>query len=179
MRTDEELYLDLMAGDMAAFDELYRRYEGRLFAYVLRLLGDQGEAEELFHEAFMAVLRERRPGRQLVSFRAWIFRVARNLCSNRLRSRRRGARALQTEARSSEPGVDAEQLLGRQETRAALEHAVDRLPGPLAELYRLRASGLSYEEIAETLGVPLGTVKSRMHEMVTCLRKEMQPWIAT
>jgi RNA polymerase sigma-70 factor (ECF subfamily) len=179
MRTDETLYLDLLAGDMAAFDELFRRYEGRLFGYILRQLGDHGEAEEVLHEAFMAVLKARRADRQLASFRAWIFQVARNLCSHRLRSRRRGARALQIEARSSDATVDAEQLLNLQAIPVALERAVERLPEPLAQLYRLRASGLSYDEIAEALGVPLGTVKSRMHEMIVRLRKEMQPWIAT
>ena len=52
------------------------------------------------------------------------------------------------------------------------------LPKSLAEVYRLRASGLSYEEMAEVLAVPLGTVKSRMHQMVAELRKEMQAWTA-
>lgn len=178
MPTDETLYLRIVAGDMAAFDELFRRYERPLFGYVLRLLGDRSEAEEVCHEAFMAVLRKRRASRELVSFRGWIFQVARNLSSNRLRSRARAARALHTEAQSSEPSVDAEQVLSQQEIPPALERAVGRLPEPLAELYRLRASGLSYDEIADTLDVPLGTVKSRMHEMIVRLRKEMQPWIA-
>lgn len=178
-RTDEALYLDLVAGDMTAFDELFRRYERRLFGHILRQLGDHAEAEEVFHEAFMAVLKERSSERQLASFRAWIFQVARNLSSHRLRSRERGARALQTEARSIAASLDAEELLTLHEIPVALERAVERLPDGLAQLYRLRAAGLSYDEIAATLGVPLGTVKSRMHEMIARLRKEMQPWIAS
>lgn len=179
MPTDEALYLDLLAGDMSAFDELFRRYERRLFGYVLRQLGDHAEAEEVFHEAFIAVLQERRSRRELASFGGWIFQVARNLCHNRLRSRRRAARALQIEARSDETALDAEQLLSQREIPAALARAVERLPEPLLELYRLRASGLSYDEIAQALGVPLGTVKSRMHELIARLRKDMQSWIAT
>lgn len=179
MRTDEALYLDLLAGDMSAFDELFRRYERPLLGYVLRRLGDAGEAEEVFHETFMVVLKERRTSRELLSFRGFVFQVARNLCHNRLRSRSRAARALHRAAHTSEPGADAEALLAAQQIPAALERAVGRLPEPLAELYRLRASGLSYDEIAATLGIPLGTVKSRMHEMIARLRKEMQSWIAT
>ena len=64
------------------------------------------------------------------------------------------------------------------ETEKALQAAVSRLPKSLGEVYRLRASGLSYEEMAEVLAVPLGTVKSRMHQMVMELRKEMQAWTA-
>jgi RNA polymerase sigma-70 factor (ECF subfamily) len=182
MRSDETLYLELLAGDMAAFDELFRRYERRLFGYLLRQLGDHGDAEEVFHEAFMAVLRARRSGRELENFQAWIFQVARNLCSNRLRTRRRAARALLAQANlheASQAIADAEQLLGRREIPAALERAVERLPEPLVQLYRLRAAGLSYDEIGDTLGLPLGTVKSRMHELIVRLRKEMQPWTAT
>jgi RNA polymerase sigma-70 factor, ECF subfamily len=179
MPTDEELYLQLLAGDMAAFDELYRRYERRLFGYVLRQLGDRAEAEDVFHEAFMAVLKEGRTRRALGSFRAWIFQVARNLCLNRLRSRKRSARALLAHADApEEPSSHAEQLLASHGLPVALESAVARLPEPLQEVYALRVSGLSYDEIASALEIPLGTVKSRMHEMIVRLRTEMQPWTA-
>ena len=57
MRTDEELFIDLSKGNLAAFDELYRRYERRLFGYIMHKLGDYSEAEDVFHEVFMAVLR--------------------------------------------------------------------------------------------------------------------------
>lgn len=180
METDETLYAQLIAGDMAAFDELYRRYETSLFGYAVRQLGDRSEAEDVFHEAFMAVLRERRGPRELSSFRAWIFQVARNLCHNRFRARERTQRALRAEA-SVEPErrPDTEHLLDARDVPRALTHAVSRLPEPLAELYALRASGLSYDEMAETLELPLGTIKSRMHRMVMRLREEMQRWIAS
>lgn len=179
MQSDEALYERLVGGEMAAFELLYRRYEGPLFGFVLKQLGDQGEAEDVFHEAFMAVLRERATKKNVESFRAWIYQVARNLCLNRIRSRKRADRAVQTEAKAM-PATElhAEELLARSQAPAALKRAVAQLPEPFATLYELRTSGLSYEEISETLGVPLGTVKSRMHELVGRLREEIKPWTA-
>jgi len=174
--TDEALYVALLDGDVSAFDELYRRYERPLFGFIVRQLGDRGEAEDVFHEAFMATLQHSRQTRELASFRGWIFQVARNLCLNRLRSRKRAAVALDTEARSAARVPPADHRLSASEAPAALARAVVALPEPLARLYELRASGLSYDEIARVLGVPLGTVKSRMHELVAWLRKEIRPW---
>jgi RNA polymerase sigma-70 factor (ECF subfamily) len=179
MLSDEALYQNLVGGDVAAFEVLYRRYEGCLFGFILRQLGDRAEAEDVFHEAFMAVLKERRSTQRLVSFKAWIFEVARNLCLNRVRSRKRAERAFETEARSPKSEPHPEKLMAAREAPAALQRAVAKLPDAARQLYDLRTSGLSYDEIAEVLGVPLGTVKSRMHEMVSRLREEIAPWHAT
>jgi RNA polymerase sigma-70 factor, ECF subfamily len=173
MPSDETLYLQLVGGDMAAFDELYRRYEGRLFAYIVRQLGDRGEAEDVYHEAFMAVLKERRSSRELSSFKAWIFQEARNLCRNRQRARDRSRRAVESASLAPASSPHAEQLLAEREAPLALQRAALQLPEPMADLYRLRTAGLSYDEIAETLDIPLGTVKSRMNAMLGRLREEM------
>ena len=176
MASDEALYERLVEGDLDAFDVLYKRYERPLFGFLLgQLGGDRAEAEEVFHESFLAILREREQGREIRSFRAWIYRVARNVCLNRLRGRRRAARAMETEARTPPAAADEpERALMRQEKAAALRGAVARLPEPLGELYALRAGGMSYEELSEVLDVPLGTVKSRMSAMLSCLRQEMK-----
>lgn len=173
MPSDERLYLRLVGGDMAAFDELYRRYERRLFAYIVRQVGDRGEAEDIYHEAFMAVLKERRSGRELSSFKAWIFQVALNLCRNRQRARDRSRRAVDKESGALASSPPAEQLLAECEAPLALQRAAMQLPEPMADLYRLRTAGLSYDEIAEALDIPLGTVKSRMKAMLARLREEM------
>jgi RNA polymerase sigma-70 factor (ECF subfamily) len=179
MESDERLYERLRAGDLAAFDALYARYERRLFAFVRGLIGDAAEAEDVFHEAFMQVLGERPrfddPARG--SFRAWLYTVARNACLNRLRSRDRGQRAHTTPDGEPAPPA-ADEKLERAEASAALDRALEHLPQALGELYRLRAAGLSYEELARVLDLPLGTVKSRMHELVAQLKKEMRPWTA-
>lgn len=177
MLTDEALFEKLLAGDLSAFDALYARHERHLFGFVLKHLSDPAEAEDVFNEAFLAVLKEGRAGRQAArfgSFRAWLFQVARNLCLNRLRSRKRAERAIETEGRTPIAPVEhAESALEKREAAEALRRAVERLPAPFGELYALRASGMSYEELAGFLEIPLGTVKSRMHEMVKRLREEM------
>jgi RNA polymerase sigma-70 factor (ECF subfamily) len=177
MDSDEALFQRLVAGDMSAFDRLYDRFERPLFGFIRVQLGDGGasEAEDVLHEAFMAVLRERHKVDHLRSFRAWLFEVARHLCLNRVRSRKRAERASAMVADSSVAATPrgAAEELERHEQTTLLERAVGRLPEALAEVYRLRATGMSYEEVAEILGIPVGTVKSRMHEMVKRLRQEV------
>lgn len=174
MLSDESLYEQLLAGDMRAFDVLYERYERPLFGFIRQYVADTAQAEEIFHEAFVAVLRERRKRQAISSFKAWLYRVTRNLCLNRIRERDRAARAISRLAenppREAEGPADS---LVRAEVEEELRRAVARLPEHLRELYVLRATGMSYEVLAETLGVPLGTVKSRVNSMLNKLREEM------
>ena len=182
--TDEALYERLLRGELAAFDRLYERYERPLLGFVRAQLGDAAEAEDVCHEAFLALIRARGEGTELRSFRAWLFQVARNLCLNRVRSRRRADRALEAAAREPElapaalaphtAAMGAGAGAGAAADPAAVRRALERLPPALAEVYQLRARGLSYDELAAVLEVPVGTVKSRMHEMMKRLREEMQ-----
>ncbi len=177
MDTDEALFERLVAGDMRAFDTLYARFERPLFGFIRAQLGDANDAEDVFHEAFMAVLREREKRAEVRSFRAWIHRVAHHLCLNRVRSRRVAGRLIDDATRAAALGAPvptADRALEGHELAKTLERAVAGLPQSLGEIYRLRASGLSYEEVAEVLAVPVGTVKSRMHEMVQRLRNEVE-----
>jgi RNA polymerase sigma-70 factor (ECF subfamily) len=170
--SDEALYARLLRGELAAFDRLYERFERPLFGFVRAQLGDAAEAEDVFHEAFLAVLHAGGARTELRSFRAWLFQVARNLCQNRVRARRRADRALESVAREAiQPALEAAPP-GRDPV--VLHDAVAKLPPALAEIYQLRARGLSYDELASILEIPVGTVKSRMHEMMKRLREEMQ-----
>ena len=168
--SDEALYERWIAGDMRAFDLLYARFERPLFGFVRAFVREPAEAEDVLHETFMAALRER--PRDLRSFRAWIFGVARHVCLNRARSKKRAESAARAIDGPS-PSPAADEALDAHRRAVALEHAIDRLPTSLAEIYRLRATGLSYEELAELLRIPVGTVKSRMHEMVVRLKQEV------
>lgn len=176
MDSDEALFERLVAGDMRAFDVLYGRFARPLSGFIRVRLGDAGEAEDVLHEAFMAVLRERERRGEVRSFRAWLYQVANNLCLNRVRARRRAGRAeeaLERTAPADGAPAAAEEALEGQERARHLHRAVLRLPEALADVYRLRASGMSNDEVAQALEIPVGTVKSRMHEMVKRLREEM------
>jgi RNA polymerase sigma-70 factor (ECF subfamily) len=181
---DETLYARAKQGDMRAFDELYARYEPALFGFIVSHVRDRADAEDLFHETFVNALKAplvRFEGSG--GFRAWIYRIARNLVINRARRARRGARAFAEVTQSREehgPQTPraGDEALADEEMRAALQRAVERLPPTLSEVFRLRVSGLRYEEIADVLQCPVGTIKSRMNQMVTLLREELLPWTA-
>ncbi len=178
MDSDEALFEKLIAGDMRAFDRLYDRFERPLFGFIrAQLRGATGEAEDVLHETFMAVLRERERRSEIRSVRAWLYTVARHLCLNRARSHQRAGRAVEAIAQSemiANAPVPAEQALQIRQQSEQLAVALRSLPEGLAEVYRLRASGMSLDEVANVLEIPLGTVKSRMHELVKRLREEMQ-----
>jgi RNA polymerase sigma-70 factor (ECF subfamily) len=177
MESDEHLHARIREGDLAAFDTLYARYEGPLFGFLVATLRDRPEAEDALHDVFLRALETPPAHLSGGGFRAWLFRVAKNHTLNRWRSRSRGAAATKNLEAAPRPATARDQLV-RRVLHVALEGAVERLPETLAEVYRLRSSGLSYEEMAEVLETPLGTVKSRMHEMVKLLREDVEPWTA-
>ncbi|MCA2979114.1 MAG: sigma-70 family RNA polymerase sigma factor [Myxococcaceae bacterium] len=174
--SDESLYLEWIDGDLRAFDALYERYEGPLYGFLRRQLGDAAAAEDAMHETFLALLKERERGRRASSLKAWVFEVARHLVLNRARTMHRARRAHDGAAHLVElepAGAPPDELLQHRQATAAVTAALSRLPAPLVELYRLRAQGLSYDELAAVLCLPLGTVKSRLHELVKRLQQEV------
>jgi RNA polymerase sigma-70 factor, ECF subfamily len=175
--SDEALYHRLRRdADLPAFDELYQRYERRLFGFLLSFLSERADAEEVFHDAFLQVLASKEVSFAAGSFAAWLYKITRNLALNRLRSGRRAAQA-SAALPAREPAAGADVQIEARVEREALAQAVVELPPGLAEVYHLRVAGMSYEEIAFTLEVPLGTVKSRMHELCDRLKAGVNRWL--
>jgi RNA polymerase sigma-70 factor (ECF subfamily) len=176
--TDEALYSRLKNGDVRAFDPLYARYKRPLYGFLARMVGSRADAEDAFHETFMSALRA--PEAAFAAdggFRPWIFRIARNVALNRVRADKRYAEHV-AQAPEVEPAPSAHDALAAAQLRRALDRAVAALPWTLAEVYYLRASGLTQEEVARVLEIPLGTLKSRVRLMVERLREELLPWAA-
>lgn len=164
MLTDEELALRLQAGHAEALRELYLRLAPRVLAFLLRKI-----AEDLLQETFAALYRESKPIRCV---RAWLYQVALNLARNQLRTRTREAQAIakqhQNETAATPTLAHSDEA---QQTR--LTRALAALSPDLRSVYDLRASGASYETIAERYAIPNGTVKSRMHALIQILRREI------
>lgn len=159
--SDEQLLADLRAGDLAAFDRLYARYERRVFGYLRRMLGDPGRAEDLLQEVFMKVFTDHGFDPDRGRFSAWLFTVARSSCLMELRSSRRRGAAHEA-APVPTPSRAPDELL---EPSQRVERALATLSEPQRQLLLLKQVGqLTYGEIAAVIGVAEGTVKSRLHE---------------
>lgn len=178
MESDEHLYLEVRKGSKAAFEQLYARYEERIFGFIYRRLQSRQDAEEVFHESMLAIFKGPLASFEAGGFAGWLFKVAANLSLNRLRSRKREGRALSAVADAESVAVRRVDPWPDPEDLEDMQKAATRLSEPLRQVFALRREGRSYEEMSDMLGIPLGTVKSRVHLMVTQLRKEMNKWTA-
>ena len=157
---DGDLILRTAGGDRLAFEDLYRRYARAVFGLALRRLGDRGRAEDAVQETFASIWRSAKSYRPERGAGApWLFAVARNAIVDRARSRHEPP-AEAPELASSEAGPDerAESSWVAWRVHRALEELPEREREVIALAYW---SGLSQSEVAEFLGIPLGTVKTR------------------
>jgi RNA polymerase sigma-70 factor (ECF subfamily) len=152
---------------MAQVRALYEEHGGALLRYLRRLTGRGELAEELLQETFVQAMRGLDRLREARSPRAWLFSIARHLGLNALRRPR--VMAPLSDGMAATPAHEEDSR------RAWVRRAIGELPDPQREALSLRlAQGLSYEEIAEVLGVPVGTVRSRLHNAVRTLRDRVK-----
>lgn len=167
---DEELMLRYRDGDAQAFETLYARHKGGLYRFILRQCRDPAQAEELFQEVWMNLIRARKRYTVQAKFATYLYRLAHNRVIDFYRSQAGGV-AVSFDA---EDGPDLDRLeAGPHEQpdrildrKRRVEHVVellDAMPGPQREVFLLREeAGLSVEEIAEATGVNRETAKSRL-----------------
>jgi RNA polymerase sigma-70 factor (ECF subfamily) len=169
-------------GDHEAFRVLVERYQGRAFRLALRVLRDEEQARDVVQDAFLKVYGSlgRFEGRS--SFYTWLYRVVMNLCLDARRRDRSDRHVEWDEERGLESAegagraidVDPAEALERAELGGAIQRAIDALPEDARRTLLLREiDGLSYAEIAKSLGIPKGTVMSRLHYARRRLRAEL------
>jgi len=158
-------------GDQAAFAELIRRYEARVFALTRRMCSDPSDAEEAAQEAFLAVWQGLPSFRAEASFSTWLYRLTSNACIDLLRRENRHRSRAAASLDDEESWIDAAEsedrsphaLAEREDLRDRIEAGLKQLTPEHREVLILREMHqLSYEEIAEITGADLGTVKSRI-----------------
>jgi RNA polymerase sigma-70 factor (ECF subfamily) len=183
---DSELVQSTLAGRDSGFEELVRRYQRPIAAYVYRMVGDYDAALDLTQEVFIKVYASLSRYRPEFKFSTWIYKIAHNAAIDHLRrhATREAVASSETdraeatvESRSLSPELESE----RTERCSEIETVVQMLPAPYRELILLRHSqDLSYEEIAEVTGLPLGTVKNRLFRAREAMREHlMQRGITT
>ena len=185
-RTDEDLLADYLDGEVAAFRALVERYHDPLLRFLIRLSGGRAAAEDVFQETFLQVHQSAATFDGSKRFKPWLFTIAANKGRDALRRRqRRPAMSLSAgiDADSERSFVDLLEIdvpdvserLDQQELAAAVQRAIDRLTPRLKEVLLLAYfQKLGYQQIAEVLGIPLGTVKSRLHAAVASFAKAWQ-----
>ena len=165
---DGELLGRVREGDRSAFNQLVLKYRNRVMGVAARMLGDRAEAEDLAQDVFVKVYRSLGKFHGDALFSTWLYRVTANSCLNHRKKRQREWRLKEEltdfEPLRADPPSNPHSLLENKQLRAQLERAMRALPEEQRMVLILRdVEGLSYEEIAECLGVELGTVRSRLH----------------
>ena len=183
-RSDDELIRAFRTGDGSAMEALFGRYRRAVFGWLLRMSQDEGEAEDLHQEVWLKIIRGI-DGYSAGSFRAWLWRVVRNAAADRARKHvaepildapmEEGADAAAfVDQVPDDTVVSALTRLEEAERRAAVREAVDGLSRRLKEVVLLRVNGeLKFQEIADILGLPIGTVLGRMNLALAKLRQAL------
>ncbi len=185
---EERLVERLKRRDEAAFNELVRLYQGKIYRLVFRMIGDRGEAEDLAQEVFVTVFKSIDGFRGDSKLSTWLYRVATNHCKNRIKYLSRRARgqkkeldeiadrdAIESATMTTSAQVHRpDEMATAKQTESLIHRALAELPDDQRELVVLRdIENMTYEEIREVTGLPEGTVKSRLHRARLALQKRV------
>lgn len=182
-RSDEELIARTVAGDQDSYRVLVERYSDFAYTVALRVVGDEGEAEDVAQEAFVRAHRALSRFRGDSKFSSWLYRITVNRALTHLKRRKRRPDTVEM---TSSPGVEAEVRSRRScenpervvldnDLAACVRRAVDALPPryrTVVTLFYLEER--SYKEVADVLGVPMGTLKTHLHRARAMLRRELE-----
>lgn len=189
MLSDSELVARMCEHDASAFEELSARYRESIYRHVLATVHEHSAAEDIVQEVFLRIWTRAEQWQERGSFKSWLFRIATNLTLNYLRTqRRRRQQPLETAAdpfdESDESGIPAwmvehahpgpEMLVEQSERNQLLQQLVEELPAEKRAVFRLvHDAEMGTRQVAQTLGIPEGTVKSRLHYAT---RRLAQQW---
>ena len=181
--TDEELVARSIAGDNDSFNQLILRWERPIYALAYRQIGREDDARDVVQEAFLRAFRALPGFKGQAKFSSWLYRITLNLCRDWMRRERRAPFVQAPE------GVDVDELVGSEPSRAeSIETVVTRkdlsrhvasamlvLPEEQRSAIILKEyHGLTFQEIAELQGCPLSTVKTRLYQGLSVLRRELE-----
>lgn len=178
--TDEELVDAFQGGDLAAFDVLVYRWDRKIQAAIFRIMGTEDEARDLCQEAFLRAYRALGGFKGEARFSSWLYQIALNLCRDRMR-RSKGRTLVSLDELEEagngllQKGPTPLELVEAGDMSRAVASAVAALPAEQREVIVLKEyQDLTFVEIAEILGVPLSTVKTRLYRGLGQLRHKLE-----
>lgn len=183
IRTDEELVALATTGDLDSFNQLVARWERPIYALAYRTLGREEDARDVVQEAFLRAFRGLRGFRGQAKFSSWLYRITLNLCRDWIRRERRapvvqtpeGVDPIEMADERMAPTESVEDLVARKEMSAAVSRAMAELPEEQRVTILLKEyHGLTFQEIADQLDVPLSTVKTRLYQGLSVLRRRLE-----
>ena len=182
-RTDEELVARATAGDQDSFNQLVARWERPIYALAYRTLGREEEARDVVQEAFLRAYRGLKGFKGEAKFSSWLYRITLNLCRDWIRRERRapivqvpeGVDPVDLADAQVSPTESVEELVGRREMSKAVAKAMAELPEEQRVAIMLKEyHGLTFQEIADMQGCPLSTVKTRLYQGLSVLRRHLE-----
>lgn len=180
--TDEELVARSRSGDVDSFNELIVRWERPIYALAYRVIGREEDARDVCQDTFLRAYRALPGFKGEAKFSSWVYRIALNLCRDWIRRQRRAPVTQMPEdvdileaAAIAEPQPSVEDLVARRELSSVVEAAMAHLPEEQRTAIILKEyHGLTFQEIADLQGCPLSTVKTRLYQGLSVLRRHLE-----